>query len=230
MTCLPHFALARNGGHTRPSHRREFQRSDVYRRPPSATGGNWSSEVFIVQTYDPSASRAEDSPSAQKVMRSRLGFTNPVHLAEKRATRSVGSRSAGGLGTRTRRRLPVKVDRGILPRLSGLVLTAACNSPHLRNLQRVSAPFWGPENRGAADQDGAWRIPFPGPSASARPPVYYWVNEEWAVRTKPQAPRSLHRWLSSRFVGGLGCGTQEVSYCDPPTQNDARRARASQLL
>ena len=46
------------------------------------------------------------------------------------------------------------------------------------------------------------------------------------VRTKPQAPRSLHRWLSSRFVCGLGCWAQEVhTGCDTPAQDDARRTR-----
>jgi hypothetical protein len=55
-------------------------------------------------------------------------------------------------------------------------------------------------------------------------------GEGSAVRTKPQAPRPLQLWLSSSFVAGLACGAQEVTHCDPPTQNDARRARASQLL
>ena len=52
------------------------------------------------------------------------------------------------------------------------------------------------------------------------------IMSGYAVRTKPQAPRSLRRWLSSSFVAGLGWGAQEVTDCDPPTQNDARRARA----
>ena len=33
----------------------------------------------------------------------------------------------------------------------------------------------------------------------------------WAVRTKPQAPRSLRQWLSSSFEAGIRCGSQEVS-------------------
>src|SRR6516165_9937651 len=49
------------------------------------------------------------------------------------------------------------------------------------------------------------------------------------VRTKPQAPRSLRWWLSSSLVAGIGCESQEVLYCDSPSQNDARRTRAPQL-
>src|ERR1035438_4796428 len=51
-----------------------------------------------------------------------------------------------------------------------------------------------------------------------------------AVRTKPQAPRSLQYWLTSSFVAGIVCESQEVTHCDSSSQNDARRARASQLL
>src|SRR6516165_872048 len=54
--------------------------------------------------------------------------------------------------------------------------------------------------------------------------------DESAVRTKPQAPQPLRRWLSSSFVAGIGCESQEVRYCDSPTQNDARRTPAPQLL
>src|ERR1039458_6864381 len=50
------------------------------------------------------------------------------------------------------------------------------------------------------------------------------------VRTKPQAPRSLQYWLTSSFVAGIVCESQEVTHCDSYSQNDARRARASQLL
>src|SRR5665213_2839559 len=50
------------------------------------------------------------------------------------------------------------------------------------------------------------------------------------VRTKPQAPRSLRCWLTSSFVAGVVCESQEVTHCDSSSQNDARRARASQLL
>src|SRR5579863_2077483 len=52
---------------------------------------------------------------------------------------------------------------------------------------------------------------------------------EYAVRTKPQAPRSLHYWLTSSSWTGIGCLSQEVNHCDSPSQNHARRARASQL-
>src|SRR5665213_1966437 len=51
-----------------------------------------------------------------------------------------------------------------------------------------------------------------------------------SVRTKPQAPRSLRCWLTSSFVAGVVCESQEVTHCDSSSQNDARRARASQLL
>jgi hypothetical protein len=46
------------------------------------------------------------------------------------------------------------------------------------------------------------------------------VADESPVRTKPQAPRSLRQWLSSSFVAGIGCESQEVSHCDPPSQNE----------
>ena len=48
-----------------------------------------------------------------------------------------------------------------------------------------------------------------------------------AVRTKPQAPRSLRCWLTSSFEAGIVCESQEVTHCDSSSQNDARRARAS---
>src|ERR1022692_3375008 len=56
------------------------------------------------------------------------------------------------------------------------------------------------------------------------------VTSGLAVRTKPQAPRSLQYWLTSSFVAGIVCESQEVTHCDSSSQNDARRARASQLL
>jgi hypothetical protein len=56
------------------------------------------------------------------------------------------------------------------------------------------------------------------------------VLSGWATRTKPQAPRSLRRWLARTFAAGIGCESQKVSNCDPLSQEDARRARAPQLL
>src|ERR1035438_3705694 len=56
------------------------------------------------------------------------------------------------------------------------------------------------------------------------------VRDEHPVRTKPQAPRSLEYWLASSFVAGIVCESQEVTHCDSSSQNDARRAPASQLL
>ena len=43
-------------------------------------------------------------------------------------------------------------------------------------------------------------------------------------KNKPQAPRSLRQWLASSFAAGIGCESQEVPNCDPPSQEDARRA------
>src|ERR1035438_2526623 len=51
-----------------------------------------------------------------------------------------------------------------------------------------------------------------------------------AVRTKPQAPRSLQYWLTSSFVAGIVCESQEVTHCDSSSQNDDLKVRASQLV
>src|ERR1035438_1557062 len=60
--------------------------------------------------------------------------------------------------------------------------------------------------------------------------LHFRVLSGLVVRTKPQAPRPLRCWLTSSFVAGIGCESQEVTHCDSSSQNDARRARASQLL
>jgi hypothetical protein len=48
------------------------------------------------------------------------------------------------------------------------------------------------------------------------------VTSASAVRTKPQAPRSLRRWLTSSVLAGVGCESHPVTHCDPPSQNDAQ--------
>lgn len=56
-------------------------------------------------------------------------FTNPVHLAIKRATRSLGSGMARGCGTKQRRRLPVRVDLGTLIRFRVPIRMGELKSP-----------------------------------------------------------------------------------------------------
>src|ERR1035438_3570404 len=55
------------------------------------------------------------------------------------------------------------------------------------------------------------------------------VGSGWTVRTKPQAPRSLQYWLTSSFVAGIVCESQEVTHCDSSSQNDRSEEHTSEL-
>src|ERR1700677_1306091 len=105
---------------------------------------------------------------------------------------------------RVKENVPILTRR--LPRKAFSPMTVRGSSePHIRNALALSCPvgrLFG-QNR------------------------FLGVTSGWAVRTKPQALRSLRLWLSSSFVGGIVCESQEVYHCDSSSQNDARRARAS---